>query len=333
MRHELGLQGEQCKGSENQNKGRESRGQQVQGEDRQQNKDHAHGSGNHRARVVEFRVQRERPDSQQDERNIRVHHVGQNALFQGKVIASDRLPNQIQRCGFSIEAFETLALKILKQLLFTRRNVIDKLLRERLLIRKRFRLPHRALRHLNVAAALRDDRAHQGGRVILDFLFHNIIHLAASDGDRMSRTRIRPRRHRRDVGAFEDEKSRRRRPAAARSDINNDRYWRCHNLLDDLTRRIQQPARRVQLDQHRLIFISIRFRQRPPNVLIGNGMNGVVDHDLQHFRRGSRGHEQNQPNQRTKQMRNSHRNWQRRRFLRQLLAAVTYRFYCLANPA
>src|SRR5207244_11273166 len=61
--------------------------------------------------------------------------------------------------------------------------------------------------------------------------------------------------------------------------------------------------------------------------------NGVVDHDLQHFRRGSSGHEQNQPNQRTKQMRNSHRNWQRRRFLRQLLAAVTYRFYCLANPA
>src|SRR5438876_5575554 len=157
MSHELGLEGEQCKGSENQNKGRESRGQQVEGEDRQQNKDHANGSGDHRARVVELRVQRERSDSQQDERNIRIHHVGQNALFQGKVIASDRLPNQIQRCGFSIEAFETLALKILKQLLFTRRNVIDKLLRERLLIRKRFVLPHRALRHLNIAPAFGDD--------------------------------------------------------------------------------------------------------------------------------------------------------------------------------
>ena len=107
--------------------------------------------------MVEFRVQRESPDSQKDERNIRVHHVGQNTFFQGKVIVSDWLPNQIQRCSFTIEAFETFASQILEQLLFTRRNVIDELLRERLLIRKRFRLSHRALRNLNIAPAFGDD--------------------------------------------------------------------------------------------------------------------------------------------------------------------------------
>ena len=78
---ELGFGGEKQKGADDHGNRREAHRQQVQGERRQQDEDHAHGSGNDRAGMVEFGVEGKGSDGEQDEGDVRVHEVGELSLI------------------------------------------------------------------------------------------------------------------------------------------------------------------------------------------------------------------------------------------------------------
>src|SRR5262249_47175815 len=68
-------------------------------------------------------------------------------------------------------------------------------------------------------------------------------------------------------------------------DVNDDRHRGIKNLVDDFSSGLEQPAGRAQLDQHGLVFVAGSFRQSPPDIFVGDGLNCVVDHDLQNFGR------------------------------------------------
>ena len=76
------------------------------------------------------------------------------------------------------------------------------------------------------------------------------------------------------------------RPGFPGRDINDDGNWRRGDFLDDIARGFEKSAGSVQFDQQRLVFIPLGFGQGAANVLIRDGMNRVVDHDLQDFRAG-----------------------------------------------
>ena len=154
---------------------------------------------------------------------------------------------------------------------------VDQVLLQRLLIGPRLRLAHRALGQLHIAAARPDERAHEGGRVVLDLGLHHVVHLLAAQRYRMRRAGIRSRRHGRDVGRFQDEESGGSRVGAAGSDVDDHRHRRVEDLWNDLARGVDQSAGRVQLDQHSVGIGLARVLDGAVNVLGADGLDGVVD--------------------------------------------------------
>ena len=127
---------------------------------------------------------------------------------------SHRLAHQVQSFSLAIESLDGFSLHLLEQVFFTGSDVVDELLRQRLLFGERFGLAYRGFGDLNVPAALGNHRTHQRGGIVLNFFFHYVVHLAAADGDRMSCARVGPRSHGRHVGAFQNEESSRCGPAS-----------------------------------------------------------------------------------------------------------------------
>jgi len=62
--------------------------------------------------------------------------------------------------------------------------------------------------------------------------------------------------------------------------------------FDYVASRIGQSARRAELNEQGLVVVSLCFRQRPSDVLVRNGLDGVVNRDLEHFRGSQAGPEQ-----------------------------------------
>jgi len=149
--------------------------------------------------------------------------------------------------------------------------------------RQGFRLAHCAFRHFDVAAALGYKGTHEGGGVVLDLFLHHVIHLAAKHADGMGRARIGTGRHGGDVCTFQDEKSGGSRATTARSNVEDHRHGRCQDFFDNVASRVEQPAGRADLDQHRLVLVAVGFLDGAADVLGGDGLDGVVQHDLQHF--------------------------------------------------
>ena len=233
--------------------------------------------------MVELGIERQPSDGQKDECDVGIHDEGQDALLERHIKRPDGFVRQIERDRLPVETFDGFALHLLQQVLLAGRHVVNQLLGERFLVGKGLRLAHRALGHFDIASALGDHGAHQRGGVILHLLFHDVVHLAAAQRDRMGRTGVGPGSHGRDVRAFQDEEPGRRCPAAAGRDVNDYRNRRGQNFLDDVAGGFQQAAGRIQLDQQRLVFVAIGLGQSAFDVLLGDGMNGVVDDNLQHF--------------------------------------------------
>src|ERR1022692_2292218 len=91
----------------------------------------------------------------------------------------------------------------------------------------------------------------------------------------MRRARIGSRSHGRDVGRLQDEDSSRTRAASAGGYINNHWKLRRGNLVDDLARRLDQPSRRIDLDQYSLIVAPLRFVDGAGDIFLGDGLNRV----------------------------------------------------------
>src|SRR5712692_2194188 len=87
-----------------------------------------HGSGDDRSRMVEFRVECQHTDRQENEGDIRVQDVGENAELQSHRIVADRLAGEIQSCGPAIEALETLSAHLAEQILLAGSHIVDQLL-------------------------------------------------------------------------------------------------------------------------------------------------------------------------------------------------------------
>ena len=68
-----------------------------------------------------------------------------------------------------------------------------------------------------------------------------------SPGHRMRRADRRARRHRGHVRRHRDEHARRGRTGAARRNVDDDGHGRAEHRLDDVLRRREQPARRIEL--------------------------------------------------------------------------------------
>ena len=97
----------------------------------------------------------------------------------------------------------------------------------------------------------------------------------------MSRAGIRARGHGGNVARDQNHEPRRCRLAAAGSDIGDHRQGRGNNLLDDLFRRVQQTARRVEPNHDGGGVFPLSLLQPLRNDFDGEGMNDVLDVNLQ----------------------------------------------------
>ncbi len=100
----------------------------------------------------------------------------------------------------------------------------------------------------------------------------------------MRRAGIRRWGHSGHVSRFEDKDSSRSGATALGCDVDNNGNGRVGDLLDDAARGSDQAARRVEFDQHSLRMGGVRFRQSAADELVGDGLDGVVDDDLENLR-------------------------------------------------
>ena len=113
---------------------------------------------------------------------------------------------------------------------------------------------YRRLGPLDVTLALASDRLDVAHGKILQLLFHRFVGLffsaagKAAYRDRMRGADCRGRRHCRDARRNGNETTRAGCGRAGRSDINHDRHRGPEKALHDRLRRIEQAARRVELN-------------------------------------------------------------------------------------
>src|SRR5579863_3433686 len=128
MGGKLRFQREQSERKKNQNYRGKARGKKVKRESREQNEDHAHHAGYHRPWVVELHIKSQGADGEQDERHIRIHEEIQNTLAHGHIENSNRLADQIQCDGLSVETLDWLPLQLLEEIVFVCGYVIEQML-------------------------------------------------------------------------------------------------------------------------------------------------------------------------------------------------------------
>lgn len=280
---EFGFGGEEGEGSDDHGDGGETHGQQIQGEGGEKDEDHADGAGNDRAGMVEFGVEGKGSDGEQDEGDVRVHEVGEDALFERHLVVAHGLGivrSEGEGDGCAVEAFEALAVELAEQVLLAGSDVLDQVLVEGFLIGEGFRLADGAFGEFDVASALGDDGAHEGGGVVLEFQFHDVVHLFAED-DGMSGSGVGAGSHGGDVGGFEDEESGGGGAAAAGGDVEDDGHGRGDDFFDDVAGGIDEASRSVDLDEDGLIVVGGGGVEGASDEFGGDGLDGVVDGDAQ----------------------------------------------------
>ena len=120
---------------------------------------------------------------------------------------------------------------------------------QRFLVGERLTFAHGFLGQRAIAPALADDAAQRGGRVVLDLLFHDRVHLAANHNG-MRGAGVGARRHGGYVAGLENKESGGGRARTAGSDIGDHGHGRSDDLLDGLAHRVHETARRIQADHY-----------------------------------------------------------------------------------
>ena len=77
--------------------------------------------------MIEFRIQRERSDGQEDESYVRIHEVGEDALLERHTVVAERLVFilEVESHGRAIEALEALAVQLVEQILLAWGDILD----------------------------------------------------------------------------------------------------------------------------------------------------------------------------------------------------------------
>src|SRR5579859_6618524 len=101
--------------------------------------------------MVELDIERERPDGQQEKGDVGVHQVSEDLFLEGHAERRNLLARSFERDVLAVEPPKTFAVDLAKEVIFTRGNIFDQMLRQRLLIGERLRLPDRALSDFDVA--------------------------------------------------------------------------------------------------------------------------------------------------------------------------------------
>src|ERR1700722_5415364 len=143
---------EKCECSQNEHQRREAGWQKIESKGRDQNKNHAHGSGNYRAGMIEFRIESQGADGQKNEGNVRVHQMAEDAFFERHAEQRDRLAGKSESAFLAVETLETFPRHLAEEILLVGSNVVDEMLRKSFLLGKGFGLAYRALCALDVAA-------------------------------------------------------------------------------------------------------------------------------------------------------------------------------------
>src|SRR5580700_1683281 len=91
-----------------------------------------------------------------------------------------------------------------------------------------------------------------------------------------------------DIGRFEDKYSSRASAAAGGGDVHNHRNRRGGDFFDNLARGVDQTPGRIDLDQYSLIVAALGLIDGAGNVFARDGLNSVIDNDLEDFRGGGR---------------------------------------------
>ena len=239
--------------------------------------------------MIEFGVEREGADGEQDERDVGIHQIVEDLFLEGHAKSYDGLAGEIHSDLLAVEALEGFALHLAEKIVLAGGDVVDQVLRQGFLVGEGFRFAHGAFGERDIAAAPGNDRAHQSGGIVLNLLLHFVIGLdrgRAEEQDGMSRSGVSSGSHGRYVGRFEDEDSRRTGAAAAGRHVNDDRDLRRRDLLDDLARGFDQASGSIDLDQYSLIVAARSFVDGAGDVFLGDGLNGVVNDDPQDFGEG-----------------------------------------------
>ena len=189
--------------------------------------------------MVEFGIKRQRADRQQDERDVRIHNERQYLLLQRHIVRQDWFARELQGNGLSVETLDGMGVNLLEQIVFVGGDVVDEFLGQSFLISKRLGFANGGFRYSGISAPLGNHGSHERSRIIFDFLLHDVVYLASSQGDGVGSAGIGARRHGGHVCGLKDEKSRRTSTATAGSDIDNDGHGRGQNLFHDVARGVE----------------------------------------------------------------------------------------------
>ena len=236
--------------------------------------------------MIEFGIERERADGEQNEGDVRVHQIVEDLFFQRHAERRDGLAGELESDFLAVEALETLALHLAEKIVLAGGYVVDEMLREGFLLGEGFGFADGTFGDLNIASAPGNDGAHQGRGIVLDLLLHLIVGLDrgwAEEQHGMRRAGVGSGSHGRDVGGFEDEDSSRTGAAAAGRYVEDDRDLRIRDLLDDVASGFDEASGGIDLDQYCLIVAALGFVDGAGDVFLGDGLNGVVDDDLEDF--------------------------------------------------
>ena len=185
--------------------------------------------------------------------------------------------------------------QFLQQIGHVGRDQINDFQFQRFLRGDRSALFHCGLGPFDVTLALARDRLHVADGKIFELLLHGFVWLffattrKTTDGNRMRSADRSGRRHCRDTGRQRDETPCAGRCRAGRRDVNHDGNWRPEEALHNFLRRIEQTARRIQLNHQALHILRFGFFDASGNVTRCRRPDRAVDADKANFLRGEHG--------------------------------------------
>ena len=133
------------------------------------------------------------------------------------------------------------------------------------------------------SVGLRQHLQRRGG-VVDDLPAQVALDVLAAEVDRRRRADVRLRGHREDVRRLADPDAGRGGPRAVGRDVDDHRDLRGELLLDDLPHRLREPARRVEQEHDRVVAALVRLRNLAGQVVLGDGIDVVVELDREHAR-------------------------------------------------
>ena len=194
---------------------------------------------------------------------------------------------EVQRDAGAVEALDGLAVELGQQRVVVGRDRVDQVQLQRLGFAEGLRVADGVFGVLGVASADLDIGAQEGGGVVLDLLFEHRVHGGAFK-DGVGRAGVGPRRHGGDIGCLKQEEAGRSGATARRLDENDDGHGRGLDGSDHLAGGIEQAAGRAHGDEHGCRIAAGGVVQAALEVLGGDGLDGVVDGELDYQRSGRR---------------------------------------------